>query len=111
MKEKIKLSGVPETMLQTIYARAKESGGRGTIHDTKAEEIVGKLDYDFTLAEKDTAMHSGVIARTIVLDRLVGEYLAAHPGARHHRGPDHVPDAGGRNECRLRRTAAGPAGR
>ena len=68
MKEKIKLSGVPETMLQTIYARAKESGGRGTIHDTKAEEIVGKLDYDFTLAEKDTAMHSGVIARTIVLD-------------------------------------------
>ena len=40
MKEKIKLSGVPETMLQTIYARAKESGGRGTIHDTKAEEIV-----------------------------------------------------------------------
>ena len=51
MKEKIKLSGVPETMLQTIYARAKESGGRGTIHDTKAEEIVGKLDYDFTLAE------------------------------------------------------------
>ena len=64
MKEKIKLSGVPETMLQTIYARAKESGGRGTIHDTKAEEIVGKLDYDFTLAEKDTAMHSGVIART-----------------------------------------------
>ena len=68
MKEKIKLSGVPETMLQTIYARAKESGGRGTIHDTKAEEIVGKLDYDFTLAEKDTAMHSGVIARTIVLE-------------------------------------------
>ena len=75
MKEKIKLSGVPETMLQTIYARAKESGGRGTIHDTKAEEIVGKLDYDFTLAEKDTAMHSGVIARTIVLDRLTKAWL------------------------------------
>ena len=81
MKEKIKLSGVPETMLQTIYARAKESGGRGTIHDTKAEEIVGKLDYDFTLAEKDAAMHSGVIARTIVLDRLTKAWLSAHPGA------------------------------
>ena len=80
MKEKIKLSGVPETMLQTIYARAKESGGRGTIHDTKAEEIVGKLDYDFTLAEKDTAMHSGVIARTIVLDRLTKAWLGTHPG-------------------------------
>ena len=81
MKEKIKLSGVPETMLQTIYARAKESRGRGIIHDAKAEEIIEKLDYDFSLADKDTAMHSGVIARTIVLDRMTKEWLASHPGA------------------------------
>ena len=46
MKEKIRLSGVPETMLQTVYARAKESRGRGAIHDAKAEEIIEKLDYD-----------------------------------------------------------------
>ena len=81
MKEKIKLSGVPETMLQTIYARAKESRGRGAIHDAKAEEIIEKLDYDFFLADKDTAMRSGVIARTIVLDRMTKEWLASHPGA------------------------------
>ena len=81
MKEKIKLSGVPETMLQTIYARAKESRGRGTIHDAKAEEITRKLDYDFSLADKDTAMRSGVIARTIVLDQLTKAWLASHPGA------------------------------
>ena len=81
MKEKIRLSGVPETMLQTVYARAKESRGRGAIHDAKAEEIIEKLDYDFSLADKDTAMHSGVIARTIVLDRMTKEWLASHPGA------------------------------
>ena len=81
MKEKIRLSGVPETMLQTVYARAKESRGRGAIHDAKAEEIIEKLDYDFSLADKDTAMHSGVIARTIVLDRLTKAWLSAHPGA------------------------------
>lgn len=81
MREKIKLSGVPETMLQTIYARAKESRGRGAIHDAKAEEIIEKLDYDFSLADKDTAMRSGVIARTIVLDRLVGAFLKKNPGA------------------------------
>ena len=81
MKEKIKLSGVPETMLQTVYARAKESRGRGTIHDAKAEEITRKLDYDFSLADKDSAMHSGVIARTIVLDKLTKSWLAKHPGA------------------------------
>ena len=81
MKEKIRLSGVPETMLQTVYARAKESRGRGAIHDAKAEEIIEKLDYDFSLADKDTAMRSGVIARTIVLDRMTKEWLASHPGA------------------------------
>ena len=81
MAEKIKLSGVPETMLQTIYARAKESAGRGAIRDRKAEEIVAGLDYDFSLADRDAAMHSGVIARTIVLDRLVEAWLAKHPGA------------------------------
>ncbi len=81
MAEKIKLSGVSETMLQTIYARAKESRGRGAIHDRKAEEIVDKLDYDFSLADKDFAMHSGVIARTIVLDRLTRAWLSENPGA------------------------------
>ena len=81
MDEKIKLTGVPETMLQTVYARAKESRGRGAIHDAKAEEIIGALDYDFSLADKDAPMHSGVIARTIVLDKLTSAWLATHPGA------------------------------
>ncbi len=99
MKEKIRLSGVPETMLQTVYARAKESRGRGAIHDAKAEEIIEKLDYDFSLADKDTAMHSGVIARTIVLDRLTKAWLGAHPGrgGGQHRlraGYPMLPDVG-----------------
>lgn len=81
MTEKIKLSGVPETMLQTVYARAKESRGRGAINDKKAEEIIGSIDYDFSLADKDAAMHSGVIARTIVLDKLTDDWLNKHPDA------------------------------
>ena len=81
MREIIKLSSVPETMLQTVYARAKESNGRGAIHDAKAEELIEKLDYDFSLADKDAAMRSGVIAQTIVLDKLTKSWLAAHSGA------------------------------
>ena len=81
MSEKTTLSGVPETMLQTVYARAKESRGRGAVRDRKAEEIVDRLDYDFSLADKDIAMSSGVIARTIVLDRFVSGWLAENPGA------------------------------
>ena len=74
---KVTLSGVPETMLQTVYARAKETQNRGAVRDEKAVEIIRRLDYDFSLADKDSAMSSGVIARTIVLDRLT----KAHPGS------------------------------
>ena len=81
MPEKITLSGVPETMLQTVYARARETKTRGAIHDEAAVRLVERLDYDFSKADKDTAMRSGVIARTIVLDRLTERFLAAHPGA------------------------------
>ena len=81
MSEKVTLSGVPETMLQTIYARAKESKTRGAISDKKAVEIVDKLNYDFSLADKDKAMHDGVIARTIVLDMLAKRYLAKFKNA------------------------------
>ena len=70
MSEKIALSGVPETMLQTVYARARETQTRGAIRDEKAVELVRRLDYDFHHAEADTVMRSGVVARTIVLDRL-----------------------------------------
>ena len=79
MNEKITLSGVPETMLQTLYARAKETCTRGAIRDEKATALVERIDYDF--AREHAAMHSGVIARTIVLDRLVEGFLAQHQSA------------------------------
>lgn len=61
MNENVTLSGVPETMLQTLYVRAKESRGRGAIHDAKAEETVAKLDYDFAHADKNfqSYLHHG----------------------------------------------------
>ena len=81
-RSKVDITGVPETMLQTLYARAKESRKPDhVIYDGKAIEIVDSLDYDFSLADKDLAMGSGVIARTIVLDKLVSEYLKKHKGA------------------------------
>ncbi|MBU5435049.1 hypothetical protein [Pseudoflavonifractor sp. MSJ-37] len=64
----IRLSGVPETMLQTLYARAKESRGRGAVHDPEAEKIVDGLDYDFSSADRDTAMRDGVIDLACGLD-------------------------------------------
>lgn len=48
MGERIALSGVPETMLQTVYARARETQTRGALRDDKAVELVNRLDYDFS---------------------------------------------------------------
>ena len=79
MKEKVNVTGVPETMVQTLYARAKETKKQNAkIKDEIAVELVEKLDYDFSKADKDKAMNCGVIARTIVLDRMVRKYLEKH---------------------------------
>ena len=80
MKEEIDVNGVPETMLQTLYARAKETKKPDAkIKDEIAVEIVEKLDYNFSKADLDKTMSYGVIARTIVLDRMAEQYLDTHP--------------------------------
>ena len=48
-------------MLQTVYARAKETKTRGAITDNKAVEIIDRLDYDFSMADKDAAMLERII--------------------------------------------------
>lgn len=76
---KINVKGVPETMIQTLYARAKETSQKNPkIKDEMAVSIVKQLDYDFSQADQDKTMRSGVIARTIVLDKMVEEYLDKH---------------------------------
>lgn len=82
--EKIKpnLSGVNETMLLTFYARAEYSKSKNSkFYDAKAVELVDKIDYDFTKASKDTLMSGGTIARTLVFDELVKDFITKNPNA------------------------------
>ncbi len=47
------MTGVPETMLQTVFARAQETQKQNhKIADEKAVELVSRLDYDFSLAKR-----------------------------------------------------------
>lgn len=78
----VELTGVPETMLQTVFARAVETKkNRGLLNDEKAVDIINKLNYDFSNAEKDSSMQSGTIARTIILDKLVKDFIDKNPNA------------------------------
>lgn len=79
-KIKINLNGTAETMLQSFYARAKYSKNKGhKFYDSKAVELVERIDYDFSLAESDATMSDGVIARTLVFDELVKDFIANNP--------------------------------
>ena len=82
MSERIKptVNGNAETMLQSFYARAQYSKSKKhQFYDAKAVELVDKIDYDFSAASKDNAMGKGVIARTVVFDDLVKDFIEKNP--------------------------------
>lgn len=75
------LQNIPETTLQAVYIRAKESqNDPHHIDDQKAVEIVSQLDYDFSHLDIEPGLSRTVLARTILLDQMVEEFLTEHPG-------------------------------
>lgn len=75
-------------MLQCFYARAMHSRNpKNKFRDTKAEELIDRIDYDFSNAKKDTAMSGGIVARSVVFDELVSDFIRKNPGLyrRQHR--------------------------
>ena len=82
MSERIKptIRGSAETMLQSFYARAQYSKCKhNKFYDAKAVELVDKIDYDFSTADRDSTMGKGVIARTVVFDELVKNFIEKNP--------------------------------
>lgn len=76
----MKLEGVEKTMLLTLFAKAQHSQEKNhKFYDRKAIEVISKIEYDFTIANKDKKMKMGVIGRTIVLDDMVSDYIKEHP--------------------------------
>ena len=46
------LEGVEKTMLLTLFAKAKHSQQKNhKFYDSKAIEVISKVDYDFSIAE------------------------------------------------------------
>ncbi|WP_130875331.1 class I SAM-dependent methyltransferase [[Pseudopropionibacterium] massiliense] len=79
--EKVELTGVPETMLQTLHARAQYALSHPQLlSDPQAVELVSRIDYDFTAARTDRFMSFGTAARTLLFDDLVHDFITRHPG-------------------------------
>ncbi len=79
------LSGVPETMLATLYLRAMDSQRPDAlIKDEKAVELVTRLGYDFDRVRRiplGDANRLAIILRNRQMDRYAQDFLARHPDA------------------------------
>ncbi len=76
----IKLDNVSETMLVTLYARAKDAKSKNPIlNDKKSFEIFSQLDYDFSKFEKAWASYYGILSRAKVMDNQVRKFMEKYP--------------------------------
>jgi methyltransferase (TIGR00027 family) len=84
MPEKIlqSLEGVSETLLMTLYARARESQRPDAmIHDDKAVEMVGRIAEDFSRLRMQRHDEVAVIMRMRKFDNHVRDFLARNAEA------------------------------
>lgn len=77
-----KLTGIPETMLIPLWARAVETDKPAPIiQDPKAVDMVSQIDFDFSVLEKSWMSQVGISVRTMLLDRATKDFIRRNPGA------------------------------
>ena len=76
------LGMIQETMLITLWARARESQrSDAIIRDEKSIEIYNAIDYDFARFQAGWKSQVGVAVRDRLFDRIVRDFLKRHPEA------------------------------
>ncbi|ONI81749.1 polyketide synthase [Saccharothrix sp. ALI-22-I] len=78
----VDLTGAPETMLATLYARALDARAqRPILGDTAALDAVSRISYDFRRTGINASTAAGVAMRAKLLDDWTAEFLARHRSA------------------------------
>jgi O-methyltransferase involved in polyketide biosynthesis len=81
-KEPVQLSGITETLLIPLWARAIETRRPDAIvRDPKALAIYESLDYDFSKFDGAWMTQTGIAIRTKLLDEGTTEFICKHPKA------------------------------
>ena len=76
---KVSLTGVPETMLYTLYNRAQEAKRSSSIiSDPEAIRIYDSIDFDFTRFF-GSVLSGAIAARAATFDKILNEWLKDHP--------------------------------
>ncbi len=78
----VDLSGAPQTMLATFYAKAVDADlEKPILGDRFAKEIVDRIDYDWKKTSVTAANSPAVTTRSAHFDNWARQFLAAHPEA------------------------------
>ena len=78
----VDLSGAPQTMLATFYAKAVDAGlEKPILGDRYAKEIVDRIDYDWKKTAITATNSPAVTTRSAHFDNWARQFLAAHPEA------------------------------
>jgi O-methyltransferase involved in polyketide biosynthesis len=77
-----KLTGVPETLLVPLWARAIETKhDNPIIKDEKAVEIMDQIDYDFSKFKNQEPTQVSIAVRTEILDNATKDFIDKYPTA------------------------------
>ncbi len=79
---KVDLSGAPQTMLATFYAKALDADlPKPILGDQLAKEIAERIDYDWSRTTMTPDRSPAVTTRSAHFDNWTRQFLAAHPEA------------------------------
>jgi hypothetical protein len=78
----IELSGPPQTMLATLYAKALDADAdHPVLGDSWARDAVARIDYDWSRTTITRRSAPSVAVRSAHFDRWARQFLAGHPRA------------------------------
>lgn len=81
-KVHVELTGAPQTMLATLYAKALDADSAHPIlADRYAKQLVERIDYDWTRTSITARTAPSVTTRSAHFDTWASQFLAAHPQA------------------------------
>ncbi|GFG70180.1 class I SAM-dependent methyltransferase [Mycolicibacter senuensis] len=81
-KARVDLSGAPQTMLATLYAKALDADlPEPILGDRYAKEVVARIDYDWARTTITAARSPSVTTRSAHFDAWAGQFLAVNPDA------------------------------
>lgn len=77
----MELNNESKTLFIPLLGKALMSRDNLFLHDPKAEEIITKIDYDFSSLKQSKWLSMFMSVRALLIDELCNQYIANHPNA------------------------------